>query len=109
MKEADLRNEIKRIFEQIVTTFVFGKDISEQKVTIKNINYDGSVNEESHPIFQALELVMNSALIATPQRLIFGQRKATAVLEASLDNWERLYNYVDHLVEQHIHLKKKSG
>ena len=52
---------------------------------------------------------MNSALIATTQRLMFGQIKATAVLEASLNNWERLYNYVDHLVEQHIDTKKRAG
>ena len=39
----DLREEIKIMFEKIVTIFVFGKDVSEQKVKIKNINYDGSV------------------------------------------------------------------
>lgn len=42
---------------------------------------------------------MNSGIAAAPLRMIFGEWKVQGMLKASLENWERLANFIEDIVE----------
>ena len=93
--ELDLRDLIRQIFESITTAFIFGHDNSELHLKFLNIDLDGTIEEKSLPWIIANEACMNSGASAKGHRMIFGERRVTKILDASLTNWERICSFVD--------------
>jgi len=60
------------MFESIVTIYLFGEDISKEKLTM-NVIKDGKYLIEELPVYEALTAAYNCSLIAMNQKRIFGE------------------------------------
>jgi len=59
------------MFESLVTIYLFGKDISKEKLTM-NVNKDGKYLIEELSLYDAQSAAYNCSLIAMNHKRIFG-------------------------------------
>lgn len=97
-KTIDLRREVNKIFEDVITTFLYGKNVKNQKTQMKVIREDGTVYEQTMTCFQAIDTCLNTASQAMMGRLFFGDQQVTQTVQISFQNWENLCQMVDSFV-----------
>ena len=79
----------------MVTLFIFGKDISQEKVELEVLQPDGSLKLMQKPFFDAIEATMDCGIAAAPHRVIFGEKPVTVLAKASIENWRRFCSFVE--------------
>lgn len=52
--EFEFRNEIIAMFESLITMYLFGKDISKEKLTM-NVYEDGQYKKKEFTVYKAIE------------------------------------------------------
>lgn len=57
-KVHDLRTYLRDMFEQVNTMYLFGRDVSKDKVTIKVKKPDGNIATENQYLFKAIQTAL---------------------------------------------------
>ena len=94
----DLRNEIIKIFESIITMYLLERDVSGDMLDAMVIETDGSIKQTKLPFFEAMNnaIMVGQSQIASKE--IFGDYNVTAIMRAAKFNYEQFYVAIDKLV-----------
>ena len=73
----DLRQEIIKIFESIITMFLLERDISKDMIPQNVVQDDSSIVKVDLPFFEGLNNAMSTGITSATARAIFGDRPVT--------------------------------
>ena len=91
----DLRCEIIKLFESVITMFLLERDVSDDQVEMNVIKEDGSIVKEKLKFFDALNNAFATSQCSTVSKALFGEWPVTATLRASLENWNIFTDVID--------------
>lgn len=70
----DLKAELTQIFDETISMYNYGKDVSSQTIRINTIRHsDGKIIQKDVKCFQAIEHAINTGVAAAPYRMMVGQ------------------------------------
>jgi len=99
-KEFDIRHEIIKLFEEVMTHYLLGRDIAQETLTINVVKKDGSIVAEKLHLFDALTQCFETGFAASSHKFVFGDYPATKVLQASQSNYKLVYQYYDKIIAE---------
>lgn len=99
-KTVDLRRELINAFQTMVTIFLFGKDISQDKMEIYLTEPDGTLVKKDKDFFNALEAAITLGTTVFPLKMIIGDLQLTEPVKASTQNWKTYHEFVLKVVKE---------
>lgn len=101
-----MRRSIYEIFVNTMTTYLYGRDVKDKRITMKVLKEDGSVIMESMRLFEAMDHCFNTGMKAMIGRLVFGDKQITKAVQVTFENWEIFCAEIDKLVLQQLNAKE---
>ena len=107
--EHDLRKVACSFFEKFVCKYIFGKNISTDKLTVNVINLDDTIHKKTLPVLEAIENIVGLGLKTVADRMLYGVKsELTHRLKCNMDNWRTVIQWIDNIVKNYLeeHSKK---
>lgn len=101
-KVHDLRAIIIDIFEQLVTMYMFGRDISKDKIMMHVLKKDGTIAREEKKLFPAFATGMQWGVEAYLANLILGDIHLTKTQKIFDENWNSVCDLLESIVLKQI-------
>lgn len=68
-------------FVNVMTTYLYGRNVKNKTIVLKAIKDDGSVVEETMRLFEAMDHCFNTGMKAMTGRLFFGDKVVTKAVQ----------------------------
>ena len=95
----DLRNEIIKIFDKVMVTFFFGKDLSTVLVP-SMVKDDKGITKQDLPFFESISNAKRLSQQLSGQIAMFGESRSTAALRARQDSWNAIGDVIENAIIQ---------